>query len=244
MNLSAEQTSRCNKGIYIILVIVTVLFTVRNIQSYISGNLYGSIVAIIFLFFGIVTATLLYCFTKEKSATIYFMCSIGLVIYAAELLTHKTVADYSLIIPFIILALLTFNLKFIGIFGALAVGIDIVNVVVKISLYDTMNMQATLNANFFILLIVVTVYGMARITSHFLMTSKKLQEESLEHQKKVASTVLATVADFSDKFNKLLEDIKEVDQEANTNSTSLKAIADSQEETVAEINQQVRLPDH
>ena len=241
MNLSAEQTSRCNKRIYIILVIVTMLFTVRNIQSYISGNLYGSIVAIIFLFFGIVTATLLYCFTKEKSATIYFMCSIGLVIYAAELLTHKTVADYSLIIPFIILSLLTFNLKFIGIFGALAVGIDIVNVVVKITLYDTMNIQTTLNVNFFILLIVVTVYGMARITSHFLMTSKKLQEESLEHQKKVASTVLATVADFSDKFNKLLADIKEVDHEANTNSTSLKAIADSQEETVAEINQQVSM---
>ena len=39
----------------------------------------------------------------------------------------------------------------------------------------------------------------------------------------------------------MLEDIKEVDQEANTNSTSLKAIADSQEETVAEINQQVSM---
>lgn len=35
--------------------------------------------------------------------------------------------------------------------------------------------------------------------------------------------------------------IKEVDQEAKTNNTSLKAIADSQEETVAEINQQVSM---
>ena len=241
MNLSAEQTSRCNRGIYIILVIVTLLFTVRNIQSYIAGNLYGSIVAIISLVLAIITATLLYIFTKEKRATIYLMCSLGLVIYASELLTHETVADYNLIIPFIIISLLTFNLKFIGIFGALAVGIDIVNVVVKIILFDTMNIQTILNVNFFISLIVVAVYGMARITSDFLMTSKKLQEESLEHQRKVASTVLATVAEFSDRFNELLEDIKEVDQEANTNSTSLKAIADSQEETVAEINQQVSM---
>lgn len=241
MNLSAEQTSRCNKEIYIILVIVTLLFVVRNIQSYISGNLYGSIVAIIVLVFAIITATLLYIFTKEKRATIYLMCSIGLVIYATELLTHETVADYSLIIPFIIISLLTFNLKFIGIFGALAVGIDIINVVVKIILLDTINIQTILNVNFFIFLIGVTVYGMARITSDFLMTSKKLQEESLEHQKKVASAVLAAAAEFRDKFNKLLEDIKEVDQEANTNSTSLKSIADSQEETVAEINQQVSM---
>lgn len=241
MILSAEQISRCNKLIYIILVIVTTLFTIRNIQSYIQGNLYGSIVAIIVLFLGIITATLLTLFTKEKSATIYLMCSIGLVIYAAELFTHKTVADYSLIIPFIIISLLTFDLKFIGMFGLLSVGIDIINIIGKVIFLDTMNIQTSLNVNFFIVLIVVATYGMAKIASDFLMTSKKLQEESLEHQKKVASTVLATIAVFSDNFNKLLTNIKEVDQEAKTNNTSLKAIAGSQEETVAEINQQVSM---
>ena len=39
----------------------------------------------------------------------------------------------------------------------------------------------------------------------------------------------------------MLKRAEEIDQEANTNSTSLKAIADSQEETVAEINQQVSM---
>ena len=47
MVLSTKQISRCNKLIYIIVVVVTVLFTIRNIQSCIDGNLIGSIVALV-----------------------------------------------------------------------------------------------------------------------------------------------------------------------------------------------------
>lgn len=241
MTLSDEQLSRCSRFVYILLVIMTVLFTIRNIQSCIEGNLIGSIVAIIILLLGIITATFLRFFTKDKSSIIYIMCSIGLIVYAAELFTHKTVADYSLIIPFIIVALLSFNKKTVGLTGILAVGINILNIIGKIIFLDTMDLATSLNVILFILLIAFTTYGMAKITTDFLMTSKKLQDESLEHQKKVAGTVLATVTQFSTQFNTLLNDIKEVDQEANTNSTSLKAIADSQEETVAEINQQVNM---
>jgi hypothetical protein len=160
---------------------VTALYIVQNIQSYIDGNLTGSIVALIFLLLGITAATLLFVFTKEKSTTIYLMCSIGLMIYAAGLFTHKSVADYSLIIPFIILSLMTFNLKFIGIFGITSLGIVVVNIIGKNNLLGIRDLQSSLNVIFFILLIEVTMFGMAGITAGFILTSKKLQEQSLEH---------------------------------------------------------------
>lgn len=82
---------------------------------------------------------------------------------------------------------------------------------------------------------------MANLTAKFLLSGKILLLDNLEHQKKVAETVITTVTDLSRHFNGLLKNVEEIDQEANTNSTSLKAIADSQEETVAEINQQVSM---
>ena len=167
------------------------------------------------------------------------MCSIGLFIYAAELFTHKSVAGYCFIIPIIITSLLTFNVKTVGIMGATAIGINVINTAVKIAVYGTFDLQAVISAILIVILIQAAIYRMAKITFDFLVHSKMLQDQSLKHQKKVADTVMATVAEFTDSFNQLLDNMKEVDQEANTNSTSLKAIADSQEETVAEINQQV-----
>lgn len=82
---------------------------------------------------------------------------------------------------------------------------------------------------------------MAKLIGEALLSSRTLLLKSIEHQEKVADTVMTTVAEITGHFNELLQDIKEVDQEASTNNTSLKAIADSQEETVAEINQQVSM---
>lgn len=239
MTLTTEQAARCNRFSYMILMIVAALFAIRNIQSYFNGNLVGSIVAISTLLIGSITATLFIIFAKDKSTTNYMMCSIGLFIYAAELFTHKSVAGYCFIIPIIITSLLTFNVKTVGIMGATAIGINVINTAVKIAVYGTFDLQAVISAILIVILIQAAIYRMAKITFDFLVHSKMLQDQSLKHQKKVADTVMATVAEFTDSFNQLLDNMKEVDQEANTNSTSLKAIADSQEETVAEINQQV-----
>ena len=239
MTLTTEQAARCNRFSYMILMIVAALCAIRNIQSYFNGNLVGSIVAISTLLIGSITATLFIIFAKDKSTTNYMMCSIGLFIYAAELFTHKSVAGYCFIIPIIITSLLTFNVKTVGIMGATAIGINVINTAVKIAVYGTFDLQAVISAILIVILIQAAIYRMAKITFDFLVHSKMLQDQSLKHQKKVADTVMATVAEFTDSFNQLLDNMKEVDQEANTNSTSLKAIADSQEETVAEINQQV-----
>lgn len=241
MTLTDKQISRCSTFVYSIVVIMTVLFTIRNIQSCIEGNLVGSIVAIIILLLGIITATFLKFFTKEKRITIYVLNTIGLIIYTAELFTHSAAADCNLVIPFIIVSLLSFNKKVVGITGAYAVGINLINIISKNIFVDNIDFTTSINVILFIVLIAYTSYGMVKITADFLLTSKKLQQESLEHQKKVSTTVIAAVADFTEHFNMLLKDLKEVDQVANTNSTSLKAIADSQEETVAEINQQVNM---
>lgn len=241
MTLTTEQTARCNRFSYVILSIMTALFILRNIQSYIEGNLVGSIVAIIILLLGIITATLLVIYAGKNNTTIYMMCSMGLLLYVAEFCTHISVAGYSFIIPIIIISLLTFNIKTVGIFGVVTIGINVINAAVKIAIFGLDDMQTLLNAVFLVLLIIITTYGMAKITFDFLLYSSKLQEKSLIHQKKTADTVIATVTEFTDSFNRLLDNMREADQEAKTNSTSLKAIADSQEETVAEINQQVSM---
>jgi len=241
MDLSKEQIHHCNKASYLILMILMGLFVIRNIQSCLEGNLVGSIVAISIMILGIITATFLIIFTKDIGTTIYGMCSIGLITYAAELFTHKEVTDYCFIVPIIIISFLTFNLKFIGIVSTITIGINVINILYKVLLLEQFDILSYLYLLVFIILIAGTIFIMAQLTSQFLLLGKKLLLDSLEHQKKVAKSVLTTVTEFLERFNELLKDIEEVDQEANTNSTSLKAIADSQEETVAEINQQVSM---
>lgn len=241
MTLSREQILKCNKTSYIVLMIVAWLFVIQNIQSCFTGNLVGSIVAISILLLGIITATFLVLFTKDKGTTIYGLVVIGFIMYAAELFAHKKVEDYCFIIPIIIISLLTFNVKFIGIIGAAAIGINIINIMHKTLLLKEFDISSYLNTIIFIIFIAGTTTAMAKLTAEFLLSGKNLLLDSLEHQKKVAGTVMTTVTEFSGHFKGLLKHAEEIDQDANTNSTSLKAIADSQEETVAEINQQVSM---
>ncbi|SET65356.1 hypothetical protein [[Clostridium] polysaccharolyticum] len=72
------------------------------------------------------------------------MCSIGLVLYTSELFTHKNVADYSLVLPFILIALLAFDLKFIGRLEVTAIAIAIVNIIGKVILLKEFNIQTGL----------------------------------------------------------------------------------------------------
>lgn len=156
MTLSREQIRRCYKASYIVLMIVTLLFVIRNIQSCFTGNLVSSVVALSILFLGIITATLLILFTKDKGTTIYGLCAIGFIMYAAELFTHKEVEDYCFIIPIIIISLLTFNAKFIGIIGAVAIGINIINIMYKTVLLKEFDIKTYLNIIVFIILIAGT----------------------------------------------------------------------------------------
>lgn len=241
MTLSKEHLYRSNKLSYIILVSIAALFVIRNIQSFLQGNHIGSIVALTITIIGIITATFLIIFTKDKGTTIYGMCSIGFIMYATELFTHKEVLNYCFIIPIIIISFLTFSIKFIGLIGLVTIITNIINITIKTILLDEKDLAIYTNIIIFIILISATTTGMAKLIGEALLSSRTLLLKSIEHQEKVADTVITTVAEITGHFNELLLDIKEVDQEASTNNTSLKAIADSQEETVAEINQQVSM---
>lgn len=241
MTLSKEHLYRSNKLSYIVLVFIAALFVIRNIQSFLQGNHIGSIVALTITIISIITATFFIIFTKDKGTTIYGMCSIGFIMYAAELFTHKEVLNYYLIIPIIIISFLTFNIKFIGLIGLVTIIINIINITIKTILLDEKDLAIYANIIIFIILISATTTGMAKLIGEALLSSRTLLLKSIEHQEKVADTVMTTVTEITGHFNELLLDIKEVDQEASTNNTSLKAIADSQEETVAEINQQVSM---
>lgn len=216
----------------------------QNVQYYTRESLVGSWVAISVTLIGVITATCLMILTKDKGTTVYRMCIIGLIIYATQLFTHQFTADNSLVIPIIVISLLSFNIKFAGIVGASAIGINLVNYVVKLILYGTTEIQRTSNLFVFILVIITATMGMSKITGDILFTNQKLLNDNLDRQKRIADTVIATMTDIFARFNKLLKDVEEIDREANTNSTSLKAIADSQEETVAEINQQVGMTEN
>lgn len=244
MTLSNRQKFRCNRFGYAILLIVSLLFMAQNVQYYTRESLVGSWVAISVTLIGVITATCLMILTKDKGTTVYRMCIIGLIIYATQLFTHQFTADNSLVIPIIVISLLSFNIKFAGIVGASAIGINLVNYVVKLILYGTTEIQRTSNLFVFILVIITATMGMSKITGDILFTNQKLLNDNLDRQKRIADTVIATMTDIFARFNKLLKDVEEIDREANTNSTSLKAIADSQEETVAEINQQVGMTEN
>lgn len=239
MTLSNRQKVRCNRFGYAILMIVSLLFMAQNVQYYTKESLIGSWVAISVTLIGVITATCLMILTNDKGTTVYGMCIIGLIIYATQLFTHHFTVDSSLVIPVIIISLLSFNIKFTGIVGASAMGINLINYVGKLIIYGIADLDKTTNLFLFIAVIITATIGMSKITGDILLTNQKLLNDNLDKQKRISDSVIVTMTDIFARFNKLLNDVEEIDQEANTNSTSLKAIADSQEETVAEINQQV-----
>lgn len=239
MTLSNRQKFQCNRFGYAILMIVSLLFMAQNVQYYSMESLIGSWVAISVTLIGIIAATCLMILTKDKGTTVYGMCIIGLIIYATQLFTHHFTVDSSLVIPIIIISLLSFNIKFAGIVGASAMGVNLINYLGKLIIYGITDIDKATNLFLFIAVIITATVGMSKITGDILLTNQKLLNSNLDKQKRISDSVIATMTDIFEQFNKLLKDVEEIDQEANTNSTSLKAIADSQEETVAEINQQV-----
>lgn len=246
MKLSDQQKFRCNRFGYVVLMIVSLLFIAQNVQYYFyyKANLIGSCVAISITLMGVITATCLMYLTKDKGTTIYGVCIIGLIIYATQLFTHDFSADNSLVVPVIIISLLSFDNKFSGIVGFSAIGINIINYFGKIFILKTLDTFGTTNIFIFIIVIITATIGMSKITGDILISNQKLLNDNLEKQKRITDIVVATMTDWFGRFNTLRKDIDEIDQEANTNSTSLKIIADSQEETVAEINQQVGMTEN
>ena len=198
MILSEQQKFRCNRFGYVILLIVSFLSITQNVQYYIlsKGNLIGSWVAISITLIGVITATCLMILTKDKGTTVYGMCLIGLIIYATQLFTHQFATDNSLIIPIIIISLLSFDIKFTGMVGASAIGINIINYLVKLLLLGESDIIGESNIFVFILVIIVATTGMSRITGDILISNRNLLNDNLDKQKRISNSVVATVTEY------------------------------------------------
>lgn len=240
MEIVKSHLKRCNKLLYFICMFLCSFYLV-NVGMYWSTFhiFYGPLLGITLAVMAGMTVT--YFKFKESKMCLYVMSAIFFINYVYTLFLFETVAYYTYAFAVIFVAMLYFDVKYIIIAFTLTEIAETANVINKAG---TFNIMPYVDYVYTILMIGIMfiVYGVGTmLLKRFMTESQDELRDTADKSEKTADNVVTTVTEINAKFNAILGELSEINRQAENNSVSMKAIADSTEETVSEITHQANM---
>lgn len=241
MELVENQIKRCNKMVYLIVMFLC-SFYLLNVYLF-SKNGRGVKISILFVttVAVMVLSTLVYIKFSEKRASLYVMTGLFFVAYCVTLLLLGNVCYYTYMFAIMFAGILYFDKKFIIIsfvFSEVAVlGIITYRWKIMKEPFDDQFGYAPIMVP---IMFVVYLLG-AKLLCAFMEESKAEIIATAQKNARTAEKVISTVAEINEKFNSIMDELKEINNQADSNNTSMRAIADSTEDTVNEITHQANM---
>lgn len=241
MELVKSQVKRCNKLLYSIVMFLC-SFYLLNVYLF-SQNGRGVQVSILFVatIAVMILSTVVYFKFPEGKATRYIISGLFFVAYCVTLLLLGNVCYYTYMFAIMFVGMIYFDKIFIIVSSAFC---EVATVAIITYRWKIANEPFDDQFGYAPIMVPImfAVYLLgARLLNTFM---KESQDEIIATSRKNERTtekVVTTVAEINEKFNSIMDELNEINRQANNNNTSMRAIAESTEDTVDEITHQANM---
>lgn len=241
MELLKSQVRRCNKLLYIVIMFLC-SFYLFNVFLYAKagGNDKIWILLVVTLIVMALTSVV-WMKLKDSKKSLYIMSGLFFLNYCVTLFVFEDVCYYTYMFAIIFVSMLYFDIKYIIIASVLTELVNLLNIVYKTKVIGVFERVQY----FYVLLMIIIMFFVylmgAKLLNKFMKESRDELLETSQKNEQTATQVVSTVTEINDKFNGIMGELTEINRQAENNSTSMRAIADSTEETVNEITHQVNM---
>ena len=238
MELSTKQIMRCNRLMYYSIVALC-FFYYTSREFTIDNSL--NIALIITNTLTVAISSFVYFKFKSQKSTLYIMTVAFMMPYGVALFTIPSWSYYAYIIAIMIVLIFSLNTKLMVLTAITSEILVIISIKVKLSFWS--EGQET-DVPFSILMLAVLCVVLYFGEKLFIQFMKEKEEEirvEADKTKNTASQVISTVTDINTNFNDILENLKQINHQAESNSLAMGSIAHTTEDTVNEIMQQASM---
>lgn len=243
MKLAEHQMKFCCRLAYSLSMLMCVFWTISILKfGGMTGNKYTGLFFVILLY--IIFSSIMN-FGKHNNRRAFNAIVFAYTLtYFITIFVFDALCYFTYILPIMFIAVLSLDVKLIAGISILSVIVNIIDEVYKVKTnvvsFATHEVDIMFNP-MMLLLLAVAFISTTKLLTRFMKESQDAILETAEKNEKTATKVVATVAEINEKFNGIMCELKEINHQAENNNTSMRAIADSTEETVSEITHQANM---
>lgn len=240
MDLVKSHVKRCNKLLFSVVMFLCSFYLVNVVMYWSTFHLFlGGLLVITLIIMGLITVS--YFMLRESKWALYVISGLFFVNYIYTLFLFPTVCYYTYMFAIILVSMLYFDTRFIIIATILTEVVNFCNCA-----YKSKSLNFTTNVEYVYLLLMIgimfVVYFIGtKLLKRFMSESQDDLRQASDKSEKTADKVVQTVTEINEKFNSIMSELKEINRQAENNNVSMRAIADSTEETVSEITHQANM---
>ncbi|SES86801.1 methyl-accepting chemotaxis protein [[Clostridium] polysaccharolyticum] len=235
-----SHIKRCNKLLFIVVMFLCSFYLVNVAMYYtMGGDFKSGLLVVTLIVMALESAA--YLKLRASRAALYVLSGLFFVNYCATLVIFIDACYYTYMFAVIFVAMLYFDLKFIIISTVLTEIATFCNIAYKVKVLGIFHKVEFIYMPLMIGIMFVVYYIGTILLNRFMTESHDELAEASEKSENTAKQVVTTVTEINHKFNSIMEELKEINQQADNNNTSMRAIADSTEETVGEITHQANM---
>lgn len=243
MVLSEDQVKLCSKLIYILSIIMCGFWSLSARKEMMCGtiHLYGFVCGIVLYI--IVSSVLFFKAGRERKA-LYAMIYAYTALYIISLFAIKELCYFSYIIPIFFIVVLCLDTRLISALSGIVLVMICISEYYKTTIHvisaQDDAVELSYNPIMFSVLLVAFILA-TRLLIRFMKEHQDKIVSASDRNEKIANTVVSTVEEINDKFGGIMENLTQINGQMEKNTMSMRAIADSTEETVSEITHQANM---
>lgn len=241
MELTRRQILRSNRLMYSVIMFLCVFYLI-NVVLYMKAARTTAIILLVVTLLTMLLESITYFYFKENRRICYILVAFYFINYTFTLFLFKDLCYYAYMFAIMVVAVFYLNKKLLTI---LFIAMEVVNIA-NINIYQQNILKLSKSVEFkFVPLMIVIMFGVFWFAINvFTQFIKESREEILEKSKKneeTASRVITTVERINNQFNMIREELSKINKETESNTSVMKSIADTTEETANEISNQVSM---
>lgn len=241
MNLSEDQIKRCSRLIYILSIIMCVFWLMSASETMMCGKVHLYIFDVVVGLYIIVSSVLFFASAKKRKS-LYTIIYAYTFTYLVTLFTIKDLCYFSYIIPIFFIVVLCLDIKLITTLTTVTMVTIVISEIykLKIGLVSFSDVEFLYNPIMFAVLLVAFVTA-TKLLIRFMKERQDKIIATSQKNEKIANSVITTVTEINEKFNGIMDELTEINRAMENSTNSMRAIADSTEETVGEITHQANM---
>lgn len=239
MKLEESQIKRCNKLMYLIVMILST-FSFMNGFFYYQSGMKMNILTMGVSLLNLLCSTIVILRLQNTRKAFYILSVTYMINFAVCMFIFPMLWFYSFALPVIAVSLLFLDIKLINSLCISAFVLDVASDLYKRAAIGVDKSEST----YVMVMIVIFTFAFNKCAKLLMRFMQESQDEIISTSQKnenTANKVVATVSEINEKFNAIMQELNEINRQAENNNISMRAIADSTEDTVSEITHQANM---
>ncbi len=243
MEMEGCQIERCTKLIYKVSIIMCIFWLVSSLQYIMAGSIKFDLFSLMVVVCMVTSSFFRFKMGQDRRAVLGLAYVYALT-YFVSIFLFEELCYYAYILPIMFILILFLDIRLITILSTLTVILNIVSEVYKYQLFGCSRGNSSneyLFIPFMLILLNISYVSATKLLTKFMQESHDKVVMTSKKNEDTAQNVISTVKMVNHKFDNIMNELTEINRQAENNSIAMKAIADSTEETVEEITHQANM---